>query len=102
MSRRIRKMLLRERPLFLAGQGRSLTGHASDRSAPGSSGVAMIRRVMTAWVDGGMGELGQMPIAVAMVSPISAGDWATLMPAASSAWILLSAVPSPPEMIAPA
>src|SRR5271170_8132100 len=42
------------------------------------------------------------PIAATTVSPISAGDLATRMPAASIALIFSAAVPFPPEMIAPA
>merc|ERR1719491_2338441 len=37
-----------------------------------------------------------------IVDPSSAGDLATCTPAASSAWILSSAPPFPPEMMAPA
>src|ERR1700730_10928499 len=42
------------------------------------------------------------PNAAASVSPIAAGDLATRIPAASSAFIFSAAVPLPPEMIAPA
>lgn len=42
------------------------------------------------------------PRALAMVWPISAGLWATAMPAAFRAAILVSADPSPPEIMAPA
>ena len=37
-----------------------------------------------------------------MASPISAGDLTTVMPASSMAFIFSAAVPSPPEMMAPA
>src|SRR5579871_6998718 len=45
---------------------------------------------------------GYLPISPAIASPISAGDTTTWIPAAFMAAILLAAVPSPPEMIAPA
>ena len=42
------------------------------------------------------------PIQQTASAPIMAGDFATRIPAASSALILSAAVPLPPEMIAPA
>jgi len=46
--------------------------------------------------------LGAVAKASSMAFPISAGEMTTLMPAASRAWVLSSAVPFPPEIIAPA
>ncbi len=43
-----------------------------------------------------------LPRSLAIASPMSAGDLTTVMPASLMACILLAAVPSPPEMIAPA
>ena len=96
--------LLRESGLFswkegaVVGPRSSVVGETSKSKAAGEGARATRARRVNPLVY----LVVETPITESSVSPIAAGDLATLMPAASIALIFSEAVPFPPEMIAPA